>query len=152
MRALKERFKPEFLNRIDEFVTFKPLGMEQLIPIVSLELQKVSKRLVDRKLTLQVTESAKQWLAQIGYDPSYGARPLKRTIQREVETPIAQVILSGTAKDNSVLLIDKSSGDARLTITVVPPITGETSAKGKDEKKGKGKKLLQETNDDNVMQ
>jgi ATP-dependent Clp protease ATP-binding subunit ClpB len=95
MAALKERFRPEFLNRIDEFVTFKSLGMDQLIPIVNLELKKVDKRLKDRELTLVATEAAKEWLAQVGYDPIHGARPLKRSIQREVETPIAKKILAG---------------------------------------------------------
>ena len=95
MEALRSRFRPEFLNRIDEFVTFNSLGMEQLVPIVSLELDKVATRLTDRKLTLSVTDSAKQWLGELGFDPSYGARPLKRTIQREVETPIAKAILGG---------------------------------------------------------
>ena len=95
MEALRSRFRPEFLNRIDEFVTFNSLGMEQLVPIVSLELEKVANRLTDRKLTLSVTDSAKQWLGELGFDPSYGARPLKRTIQREVETPIAKAILGG---------------------------------------------------------
>jgi ATP-dependent Clp protease ATP-binding subunit ClpB len=93
MGALKQKFKPEFLNRIDEFVTFNSLGVDQLIPIVSLELEKVALRLHDRKLSLAVTDSAKGWLANSGYDPAYGARPLKRTIQREVETPVAQGIL-----------------------------------------------------------
>jgi len=120
MQALREKFRPEFLNRIDEFITFKSLGLAELVPIVQLELMKVNERLQEKKLTLQATNAAKEWLANIGYDPSYGARPLKRTIQRNIETPIAKVILSGEAKANSNILIDKSSGDSELTITVVP--------------------------------
>ncbi len=82
MAALRERFRPEFLNRIDEFINFRSLTLAQLIPIVNLELNKVSHRLEDRKIKLEVTDSAKQFLAEIGYDPTYGARPLKRAIQR----------------------------------------------------------------------
>jgi ATP-dependent Clp protease ATP-binding subunit ClpB len=118
MEALRARFRPEFLNRIDEFVTFKPLGMEQLGPIVGLELKKVEKRLQDRQLTLVLTDGAKEWLAIRGYDPVYGARPLKRTIQREVETPIAQAILRGSFPEKSNILVDAKPGDEKLTITI----------------------------------
>ena len=119
MNALKQKFKPEFLNRIDEFVTFNSLGIEQLAPIVSLELEKVAARLSDRKLSLAVTDSGKVWLANAGYDPAYGARPLKRTIQREVETPVAQGILGGKYPAGSTILIDASPEDSQLTITSV---------------------------------
>ena len=119
MEALRARFRPEFLNRIDEFVTFKSLGMTQLGPIVGLELQKVEKRLADRKLTLSITDGAKLWLAERGYDPVYGARPLKRTIQREVETPIAQAILGGKFQDHDIVLLDAQQGDDKLTISAV---------------------------------
>lgn len=119
MNALKQKFKPEFLNRIDEFVTFNSLGIEQLAPIVSLELEKVAARLSDRKLSLAVTDSGKVWLANAGYDPAYGARPLKRTIQREVETPVAQGILGGKYPSGSTILIDARPGDNQLTITSV---------------------------------
>eukprot|EP00598_Pedospumella_elongata_P011640 CAMPEP_0185007566 /NCGR_PEP_ID=MMETSP1098-20130426/87435_1 /TAXON_ID=89044 /ORGANISM="Spumella elongata, Strain CCAP 955/1" /LENGTH=889 /DNA_ID=CAMNT_0027535913 /DNA_START=138 /DNA_END=2807 /DNA_ORIENTATION=- len=125
MNALRRQFRPEFLNRIDEFVTFNSLGMEQLVPIVSLELEKVNKRLADRKLALQATDGAKQWLAVTGYDPAYGARPIKRTIQREVETPIAKGILGGMYPAKSTVLLDAKPGDAELTITSVPESTSE---------------------------
>merc|ERR1711871_1223011 len=120
MAALREKFRPEFLNRIDEFITFKSLGLKELVPIVSLELVKVDARLREKKLSLQATDAAKEWLAQIGYDPSYGARPLKRTIQRQIENPIAKVILSGKAAPNSILLVDKSGSDKELSISVIP--------------------------------
>ena len=119
MAALKSRFKPEFLNRIDEFVTFNSLGIDQLAPIVSLELEKVAARLSDRKLTLAVTDSGKVWLANAGYDPAYGARPLKRTIQREVETPVAQGILGGKYPSGSTIFIDARPGDSQLSISCV---------------------------------
>lgn len=119
MNALKLRFRPEFLNRIDEFVTFNSLGLEQLVPIVTLELEKVSLRLADKKLSLAATDAAKMWLAQRGYDPTYGARPLKRTIQREVENPMAKEILSGKYLPGSTVLLDAAPGDEKLTITSV---------------------------------
>jgi len=106
MAALRKRFRPEFLNRIDEFVNFRSLTMDQLIPIVDLELEKVSSRLGDRKITLKVSSAAKQHLASVGHDPTYGARPLKRTIQRELETPIAQGILGGKYKQGSIVSVD----------------------------------------------
>jgi ATP-dependent Clp protease ATP-binding subunit ClpB len=123
MAALRAKFRPEFLNRMDEFVTFNTLGLTELIPIVDLELAKVSERLAEKKLTLRASDAAKEHLALDGYDPSFGARPLKRTIQRSIETPIAKVILSGEAKENSVLMIDKPSRDSELSITVIPDET-----------------------------
>jgi ATP-dependent Clp protease ATP-binding subunit ClpB len=123
MAALRAKFRPEFLNRMDEFVTFNTLGLTELIPIVDLELAKVSERLAEKKLTLRASDAAKEHLALDGYDPSFGARPLKRTIQRSIETPVAKVILSGEAKENSVLLIDLPSRDSDLSITVIPDET-----------------------------
>merc|ERR1711967_184383 len=140
MQALREKFRPEFLNRIDEFITFKSLGLAELVPIVQLELTKVNQRLQEKRLTLQATDAAKQWLASIGYDPSYGARPLKRTIQRNIETPVAKVILSGQAKEKSILLIDKPSSSNDLSITVVPDNSKLESIESS------------EFNDENVMQ
>jgi len=119
MVALRQKFRPEFLNRIDEFVTFNSLGMEQLVPIVSLELKKVNKRLADRGFTLDATEGARQWLAEIGHDPAYGARPIKRTIQREVETPIARGILGNKYPPKCTILLDAKEGDDVLTIQPV---------------------------------
>jgi ATP-dependent Clp protease ATP-binding subunit ClpB len=130
MNQLRARFRPEFLNRIDEFVTFRSLGMEQLVPIVSLELNKVEKRLADRKLSLSVTDGAKQWLAEVGHDPTFGARPLKRTIQREVETAIAKGILAGTYPSGSTILVDARPGDAHLTITPVIDAKAAAAAPG----------------------
>jgi len=119
MQALRLKFRPEFLNRIDEFVTFNSLGMDQLVPIVGLELQKVGKRLSERGLTLSATDGAKEWLADRGHDPTYGARPIKRTIQREVETPIAKAILGGKYPAKSTVLIDAKTGDEGLSISAV---------------------------------
>jgi ATP-dependent Clp protease ATP-binding subunit ClpB len=126
MAALQARFRPEFLNRIDEFVTFSSLGMDQLTGIVALELQRVGKRLADKELGLSVTDGAKQWLATRGFDPVYGARPLKRTVQREVETPVAKLLLEGKFESGSSVMLDARPGDDRLTITSVPSSGGKT--------------------------
>lgn len=127
MVALRQRFRPEFLNRIDEFVSFNSLGMEQLVPIVDLELKKVAKRLEDKNIQLSSTEGAKAWLATLGYDPAYGARPLKRTIQREVETPIAKGLLAGKYPLDSTIVLDAKPGDAALTISNVIDVKSAAS-------------------------
>merc|ERR1712070_667793 len=114
MAALKSKFRPEFLNRIDEFVQFKSLGLNELVPIISLELDKVNGRLEDKKLKLTATDGAKEWMARVGYDPAYGARPLKRMIQKEVETPLARKILGNEFKPGSTILIDAKSGHDHL--------------------------------------
>jgi ATP-dependent Clp protease ATP-binding subunit ClpB len=106
MQQLKNRFKPEFLNRIDEFVTFNSLGIENLVEIVDLELSKVRRRLSEKGIDMEVTADAKEFLANKGYDPSYGARPLKRAIQKELENPLAVRILSGAIGHGSTVLVD----------------------------------------------
>ena len=145
--ALKQRFRPEFLNRIDEFVTFKSLGMEQIIPIVGLELDKVNKRLMTKKLTLKATDRAKEWLARRGYDPSFGARPLKRTIQRELETPVAKMMLSNSFPEGSTVLVDAMPDGEKLQISAVYSgdigVTGASSA---------ANETVRVDSDENIMQ
>lgn len=119
MSALRQKFRPEFLNRIDEFVNFNSLGFEQLVPIVDIELKKVNKRLLDKDLKLSATEGGKEWLASVGYDPVYGARPLKRAIQREVENVLAKGILGNKYPPGSTIIIDAGRGDAFLTFSHV---------------------------------
>jgi len=118
MDALKRKFKPEFLNRIDEFVTFNRLDYQQLSRIVGLEIEKVKSRLADRDISIDVTEEAKEWLAVRGFDPTYGARPLKRTIQRDVETPLSKLLLGGEIQNGSVVMIDAGLGDENMRITI----------------------------------
>ena len=110
MEALREHFKPEFLNRIDETVVFHALTAEQLKKIVDIQLHLLNKRLVDRKMTLNLTEDARDWLARTGYDPVYGARPLKRLIQKDIENPLSLEILKGSFSDGDTIKID-SAGD-----------------------------------------
>jgi ATP-dependent Clp protease ATP-binding subunit ClpB len=95
MDLLKASFRPEFLNRLDDIVLFKPLGKEQIAAIVRLQLEDLRKRLTEQELKLELKDSAIEWLAEKGFDPVYGARPVKRAIQRELETPIARKIVSG---------------------------------------------------------
>ena len=123
MNALKASFRPEFLNRIDEFVHFNPLELPQLMKIVHLEVKKLSARLIEKHISLQVTDEAAKWLVEKGYDSAYGARPLKRTIQRELETPLAQGILKGTFTADSEVQIDLNTGvgdEAELTFSCIP--------------------------------
>jgi ATP-dependent Clp protease ATP-binding subunit ClpB len=106
MQELREHFRPEFLNRIDEIVVFHRLTMEDLTEIVDIQIARLQARLSERQIKLQVTEEAKRMLARDGYDPVYGARPLKRLIQREIENRLAERMLSGEFSDGDVVEID----------------------------------------------
>jgi ATP-dependent Clp protease ATP-binding subunit ClpB len=107
--AMKEKFKPEFLNRIDENVIFNSLSKDNLRGIVALEVKRLEKRLADRQITMTLTDSALDYLTDTGFDPVYGARPLKRAIQRELETSAAQGILKGDFSDGDTILVDGST-------------------------------------------
>lgn len=106
MEFLKEHFRPEFLNRVDEIVVFSPLRIDELKKIVSIQLQRVRKRLEDRKLKLELTSSAEDHLATVGYDPMFGARPLKRLIQKELENELAKELLSGNFLEGDTVKVD----------------------------------------------
>jgi ATP-dependent Clp protease ATP-binding subunit ClpB len=106
LETLRGTFRPEFLNRIDEHIIFHSLRKDELRRIVKLQVKRLEKRLQDRKMTLKLSESALDLLAEVGYDPVYGARPLKRTIQRELETTLAKGILSGSFSDGDTILVD----------------------------------------------
>jgi len=106
--ALKQTFRPEFLNRVDETIIFQPLTEEQIREIVDLIMKEVQARIEDRKITVVLTEEAKSWLAKEGFDPNFGARPLKRTIQREVENPLSKKILLGEFKEGDSVKVDLS--------------------------------------------
>jgi len=115
MNAVRENFRPEFLNRIDEFVIFDSLDKAELRKIVALEMVKVADRLLDKNIKLSVNEEAMQYLADIGYDPQYGARPLKRTIQREVETQVAKGILKGDFTEGDTITIYVENDRLKMT-------------------------------------
>ncbi|MDQ3856050.1 MAG: AAA family ATPase [Chloroflexota bacterium] len=118
-RALREMFRPEFLNRVDEIIIFHKLAHEQVLQIVDLMLAEVSKRLEERQITLQLTDAAKEWLAQEGFDPTLGARPLRRAIQRHLENRLSRMVLRGELSDGETVVID--SGDGELVFTVLQP-------------------------------
>jgi ATP-dependent Clp protease ATP-binding subunit ClpC len=106
MEQLKRLFRPEFLNRVDGTVVFRPLTREEIGQIVTLELNKVQKRLADHNVSIETTAAAKDYLATKGYDPDYGARPLRRVIQNEVEDALSDALLSGKLKANGTVVID----------------------------------------------
>ena len=108
--ALRHHFRPEFLNRVDEIIVFHALTEEDLKKIVDIQLDRLRSRLIERRITLELTDEAKSHLARSGYDPVYGARPLKRAIQREIETPLSRLILKGDVKDNSIVRADLADG------------------------------------------
>jgi ATP-dependent Clp protease ATP-binding subunit ClpB len=108
--ALRDVFRPEFLNRIDEIVEFRPLSKEQIGEIVELQLRRVEARLAERGLRLELTESAKETLAEAGWDPTYGARPLKRAIQRLLENPLALRLLEGEFTEGDTVRVDAGEG------------------------------------------
>lgn len=114
MGDVRSHFRPEFLNRIDEIVIFKPLDREQLRVIVDLQLERLRARLADRDLDLEVSDAAKDRLATVGYDPAYGARPLKRVIQRDIENPLATKLLAGEFIDGDTIAIDIASDSDSL--------------------------------------
>lgn len=111
MDAVHMQFKPEFINRLDELVMFHPLTCEELGGIVDIQVAQVSARLTDRRITLDVTDSAREWLANTGYDPAYGARPLRRLVQTEVGDQLARMLLAGEVHDGDTVLVDQTGGD-----------------------------------------
>jgi ATP-dependent Clp protease ATP-binding subunit ClpB len=111
MADLRGHFRPEFLNRVDDIIMFKPLTLEEIEQIVDLQIGDVRRRLADRRLELELTDAARELIAREGFDPVYGARPLKRFIQREVETRIGRALLSGEIEDGATILIDAEGGE-----------------------------------------
>ena len=108
-KILESHFKPEFLNRIDEVIIFKPLSKETILKIVDLQIDLLRQRLADKKINLEIKNKAKELLAERGFDSVYGARPLKRVIQREVQNPLAMKILAGEFKEGETVVIDIDS-------------------------------------------
>jgi ATP-dependent Clp protease ATP-binding subunit ClpB len=125
MGVVRAHFRPEFLNRLDDIVLFHRLQREQMGAIVDIQLKRLQKLLDERKITLDLDDTARAWLADKGYDPTYGARPLKRVIQREVQDPLAEKILAGDLPDGSTVRV--SGGTDKLIF--LPRIDG-----GKEEK------------------
>jgi len=120
MEALRASFRPEFINRIDEIVIFNPLGKEQLKSIVGMLLKSVEKLLAERKITLELTPAAQELLLSEGYDPAYGARPLRRTIQRLIQDPLALQILEGKILPGDHVRVDRDGQKDAMRFERVP--------------------------------
>jgi len=116
MEIVRAHFRPEFLNRLDEVILFHRLGQSHMAPIVDIQVSRVDKLLADRKIVLDLTDAARAWLGRVGYDPVYGARPLKRAVQRYLQDPLADMILRGEVKDGATVHIDE--GDGKLVLVV----------------------------------
>jgi ATP-dependent Clp protease ATP-binding subunit ClpB len=118
MEAVKAHFKPEFINRVDELVIFHGLGMDEIKAIVEIQVKKLEQRLLERQIRLKVSDKAKEWLAKEGFDPAYGARPLKRVIQREIQDRLALMILEGKFKEGDTITADVDAKKDELVFSV----------------------------------
>jgi len=114
---VRGHFRPEFLNRLDEIILFHRLAMEHMAPIVRIQVKRVQKLLDDRKITLDLTQAAERWLGRVGYDPVYGARPLKRAVQRYLQDPLADKLLKGEVPDGSTVKIDEGDGALEMVVS-----------------------------------
>jgi ATP-dependent Clp protease ATP-binding subunit ClpB len=116
MEVVRAHFRPEFLNRLDEIILFHRLSQDNMAPIVDLQVARVQKLLKDRKIELDLTEAARRWLGRVGYDPVYGARPLKRAVQRYLQDPLAEKLLAGEVPDGSTVRIDEGDGELKMVV------------------------------------
>ena len=116
MEVVRGHFRPEFLNRLDEIILFHRLGSAHMAPIVDIQVGRVGRLLADRKIRIELTDAARAWLGRVGYDPVYGARPLKRAVQRYLQDPLADLILRGEVKDGSTVTIDEGDGALKLAV------------------------------------
>ena len=112
---MRSHFRPEFLNRLDDIVLFKPLTESEIERIVDLMFNDLRARLADQQMRLEITEAARRYIASQGFDPVYGARPLRRFIAREVETSIGRALLSGDAGPGAVILVDEADGELAVS-------------------------------------
>ena len=115
--AVRSAFKPEFLNRLDEIVVFEALSTDDLAHIVDLQVAQPAKRLAPRRLELDVTKEARDWLARTGYDPVYGARPLRRLVQSAIGDQLARALLAGEIRDGDTVVVDVDESDSSLRVT-----------------------------------
>jgi ATP-dependent Clp protease ATP-binding subunit ClpC len=122
-KALKGAFRPEFLNRIDEIIMFSPLSIEEMERIVNLQMKEVQDRLSEHGITVELTAAARSWLAKEGYNPAFGARPLRRAIQKYVESPLSVELLSGKFKDGALVQVDVDEQKKTLIFTPAQPVS-----------------------------
>jgi ATP-dependent Clp protease ATP-binding subunit ClpB len=120
MEAVRAHFRPEFLNRLDETIIFERLARDDMGAIVEIQLRKLEARLAGRKITLELDAAAKAWLADEGYDPVYGARPLKRVIQRNLQDQLAQMLLAGNVLDGSTVVVSAGIDGLLIGDRIVP--------------------------------
>ena len=130
MEVVRGHFRPEFLNRLDEIILFHRLAADHMGPIVDIQVGRVGKLLADRKIRIELSEAARAWLGRVGYDPVYGARPLKRAVQRYLQDPMADAILRGEIPDGSVVKVGE--GDGALVLDVVEPGAAQAEATGSE--------------------
>ena len=121
-KALKGAFRPEFLNRIDEIIMFSPLTLEQMEEIVILQMKEVQDRLNEHNITVQLTDAARKWLAKEGYDPAFGARPLRRAIQKNVESPLSMELLGNKFKDGAAVTVDVDEKSEKIVFQTAEPV------------------------------
>jgi ATP-dependent Clp protease ATP-binding subunit ClpB len=121
MNAVRASFKPEFLNRLDDVIIFDALSASELTQIVDIQVERLARRLAGRRLTLEVTPAAREWLAMTGFDPVYGARPLRRLIQSAVGDQLARALLSGEVTDGDIVLVDLDEAGDTLTVRSAAP-------------------------------
>jgi ATP-dependent Clp protease ATP-binding subunit ClpB len=117
MTVVRATFKPEFLNRLDDIILFDPLSTEELAEIVDLQVAALGRRLAERRLTLDVTPAAREWLALTGFDPVFGARPLRRLVQSAIGDQLARALLAGEIVDGDVVRVDRDPDADTLTVT-----------------------------------
>jgi ATP-dependent Clp protease ATP-binding subunit ClpB len=121
MKVVNSSFKPEFLNRLDDIIMFDALSIEDLTRIVDLQVASLARRLTARRLSLEVSDAAREWLALTGFDPAYGARPLRRLVQREIGDQLARALLSGQIADGDTVVVDRAVEEGaeqdRLSVT-----------------------------------
>ena len=128
-KALKDAFRPEFINRIDEIIMFSPLSIEQMEEIVVLQMKEVQDRLNEHSIAVQLTDVARAWLAKEGFDPAFGARPLRRAIQKYVESPLSVELLSGKFKDGAVVIVDVDESENKIIVHTEVALTKKTKHK-----------------------
>jgi ATP-dependent Clp protease ATP-binding subunit ClpB len=116
MEVVRGHFRPEFLNRLDDIILFHRLAAAHMAPIVDIQVARIARLLHDRKIALSLTDGARAWLGRVGYDPVYGARPLKRAVQRHLQDPLAEMILQGAVPDGARVSVDE--GDGALAMAV----------------------------------
>jgi len=126
-KALKGAFRPEFINRIDEIIMFSPLTIEQMEEIVVMQMKEVQDRLNEHNISVELSDAARQWLAKEGYDPAFGARPLRRAIQKNVESPLSMELLGGKFKDGGRVLVDVDETENKIVFQT--PQSGKKKTK-----------------------